>query len=161
MKSRRMRPAVVMGSCGALVFALGTAGLLLGACTDDSDRVEGGSGGSGGGQPSSGGTPTAGGNPSTGGSGGGATGGTGGKGTGGDDGGTDDGGACKAPSFFAYDKPGCGGTVAPICWDGLGDACATTACACDGTELSGCGVYNKPWRHAGSCADGATDSGTD
>jgi hypothetical protein len=163
------RQKTALGWRGALVLVLGAVATLP-ACSDDPDDPPPGTGGKGGGTGGSpatggklttGGAPTTGGKPPTGGTAG--TGGiaTGGRATGGTDGGDDDGGACKAPSVMGYNKPGCGGTVAPVCSDGAPDACAETVCACDGKELSGCGFYAQPWRHLGSCADSGRDSGPD
>lgn len=162
------------GAFALVAFLVG--GGALAACSDDEKpndddagtggKATGGSGGkatggSGGGTTGgSGGNATGGSGGGTGGAGG--KGGTGGKGSGGTpviDGGPDGDAGCTSPQALYYDKPGCNGTVAPVCAGPAFDACLTTVCGCDGETLNGCGFYEKPWKHLGACTDSGTDAG--
>ncbi|HEX7671009.1 MAG TPA: hypothetical protein VF395_15545 [Polyangiaceae bacterium] len=116
-----------------------------------------------------GGQGTGGGAAASGGKGNGGTG-SGGKGTGGNGGtiGMLDGGtdahrpACPAPKILVYEAPGCDGVSTPVCGLPELDACAIEVCGCDGTTLSGCGDFAKPYRHKGACGDASIpDSGSD
>jgi hypothetical protein len=167
-------------SRGAWAFvAFLVIGSELSACSDDNGptgdgtggtgsggKATGGSsggkatGGSGGGTAGSGGKATGGSGGGTAGSGG--SGGTGGKGTGGKqsiDGGQDGDAGCVSPQALYYDKPGCNGTVAPVCAGPTFDACLSIVCGCDGEMLSGCGFYEKPWSHPGACSDAGDGGG--
>jgi hypothetical protein len=71
---------------------------------------------------------------------------------------------CTAPKVPVYEAPGCDGVSTPVCALPDLDACLIEVCACDGTTLSGCGDFTKPYRHKGACADAsapASDSGMD
>lgn len=73
--------------------------------------------------------------------------------------GADGGIVCAAPSQVAYATPGCGTAApAPYCQSPT-DACASIDCGCDGADhAGGCGFSLIPYRHAGTCADGAADA---
>ncbi len=156
-----------------VVLAIGQG--VLTACSSDENpgNGDGGSGGAGTGGKATGGSGGKGtGGGATGGSGGKgsggtSTGGTGGKATGGSggkahDGGPDGDAGCVSPQSLHYDKPGCNGTVAPVCAGPTFDACAISVCACDGETIIGCGFYDKPYAHVGECNDaGREDAGHD
>src|SRR5262245_8419879 len=73
-----------------------------------------------------------------------------------------DGAPCPEPGQqLVYDKPGCGVDVpAPVC-KGVGDACGSVVCSCNGVTLTaGCEGAASPFAHVGACKDGG-DASTD
>jgi hypothetical protein len=147
-------------SRGAWAFvAFLVIGSELSACSDDNGPTGDGTGGTGSGGKATGGSS---GGKATGGSGGG-TAGSGGKATGGSGGGTagsgGSGGTGGKGTGGKQSKPGCIGTVAPVCAGPTFDACLSIVCGCDGEMLSGCGFYEKPWSHPGACSDAGDGGG--
>ena len=147
------------GLTTAVVVLAMMQGVLTACSSDDNPgKGDGGNGGAGTGGKATGGSAGKG-TGGSGGSGGTGTGGAGGKATGGSGGKTHDGGldgdaGCVSPQALYYDKPGCNGTVAPVCAGPTFDACLISVCACDGQTISGCGFYEKPFAHVGECNDG-------
>jgi hypothetical protein len=63
---------------------------------------------------------------------------------------------CIGDAGLVYDRAGCGAnTPARVC-RGVGDACISTFCSCDGvTFLDACNWANQPFAHFGACPDGS------
>lgn len=71
-----------------------------------------------------------------------------------------DAGSCPTNQVLIYPLAGCDGTVKPICAGPSFDACLNYVCACDGTTISGCGDWRKPWTTRGHCPnEGGTEAG--
>ena len=164
-RESKWQAAIVLSSVWALAGATP-------ACGSDGSTVSPGSGGATGAGGASGGAAGkgTGATVGTGGKGNGGVGGNGGRGSGGKggkgavfDAGPDaNGGGCTPPKIPVYEAPGCDGASRPVCAALALDACAIEVCGCDGTTLSGCGDFTKPYRHKGPCSDAsAPDSGKD
>jgi hypothetical protein len=64
--------------------------------------------------------------------------------------------ACLPPNIWHYENPGCDGTALRTCGKADQDACVSaTFCGCDGKDFAICEFADRPFRHRGSCQQGA------
>ncbi|HET7539072.1 MAG TPA: cytochrome c [Polyangiaceae bacterium] len=128
-------------SSAPFAYFIMSAGGFSGTCDADSGVFpQAGQGGTGGGSLGSAGSPLG--------------------DSGGGHGGTGAAGGCAANEHLVYKTPGCGVDAAPVCWDGVGGACASTVCGCDGqTHPAGCGTSDIPFAYPSACVSGTAGAG--